>query len=124
MTPEILHRAVAPHAPAGTDPIEELQRRWTLQILLCVNANACRFVDLKAAIPQVSATVLTQRLRALENAGLVERRYLPPPVARHVYVLAPGTAGLKPALDALAGWRAETADKRAVPASPEKAQSR
>ncbi len=89
------------------DLLEKLQPRWTLQILLCVNAGAHRFVDLRAAIPQVSANVLTQRLRALESTGLIERRYLPPPVARHVYVLAAEAAGLKPVLNALAGWQAE-----------------
>jgi DNA-binding HxlR family transcriptional regulator len=90
----------------GADLLQELQRRWALQILLCVNAGARRFVDLRAAIPQVSANVLTQRLRELESAGLIERRYLPPPVARHVYVLAAEAAGLKPALDALGSWHA------------------
>jgi DNA-binding HxlR family transcriptional regulator len=101
--------------PQG-DLLEKLQRRWTLQILLCVNAGAHRFVDLRAAIPQLSANVLTQRLRALESAGLIERHFLPPPIARHVYVLAAEAAGLKPALDALASWQAD------LP-SPKKEQS-
>jgi DNA-binding HxlR family transcriptional regulator len=91
----------------GADLLEKLQRRWTLQILLSLNAGAQRFVDLRAAIPQVSASMLTRRLRALESTGLIERRYLPPPVARHVYVLAAEAAGLKPVLDALAGWQVE-----------------
>jgi|SRR5207237_5372860 len=101
------------HCPATSEVLpcnellEKLQGRWTLRILLCINAGAHRFVDLRAAIPQVSANVLTQRLRALEDAGLIERRYLPPPVARHVYVLSEEAAGLKPALDALADWQAE-----------------
>jgi DNA-binding HxlR family transcriptional regulator len=91
----------------GAELLQELQRRWALQILLCGNAGAHRFVDLRAAIPQVSANVLTQRLRELESAGLIERRYLPPPVARHVYMLAAEAAGLKPALDELASWQAD-----------------
>ena len=104
----------ASHCPAtsevlpGAELLEKLQGRWTLRILLCVNAGAHRFVDLRAAIPQVSANVLTQRLRALEDAGLIERHYLPPPVARYVYVLAAEAAGLKPALDALTNWQAES----------------
>jgi DNA-binding HxlR family transcriptional regulator len=90
----------------GTDIIDELQGRWTLQILLCLNEGAHRFSDLRAAIPQVAANVLTRRLRALETAGLVERHYLPPPAARQVYELATGAAGLKAVLDALENWRA------------------
>ena len=91
----------------GPDLLEKLQGRWTLRILLHLNGGAHRFVDLRTAIPQVTANVLTQRLRALECAGLIERHYLPPPVARHVYSLAPAAAGLRPVLDALASWKAE-----------------
>jgi DNA-binding HxlR family transcriptional regulator len=50
--------------------------------------------------------VLTRRLRALENAGLIERHYLPPPAARQVYELATEAPGLKAVLDALESWRA------------------
>jgi DNA-binding HxlR family transcriptional regulator len=116
ITPEPSHDPVTSAVLPGGDMLEKLQRRWTLQILLCVNAGAHRFVDLRAAIPQVSANVLTQRLRALESAGLIERHFLPPPIARHVYVLAAEAAGLKPALDALASWQAD------LP-SPKKEQS-
>ena len=92
----------------GTDPIEQLQGRWTLRILLCLNAGPHRFSDLRAAIPQVAANVLTHRLRALQGAGLIERRYLPPPAASHVYALERDARGLKRVLDALASFQAET----------------
>ena len=88
------------------DPLDKVEGRWTLQILLCLNAGDHRFSDLRAAIPRVSANILTDRLRALESAGLVERHYLPPPHASHVYMLATLAAALRPTLDALAGWRA------------------
>ena len=91
----------------GTDPIEQLQGRWTLRILLCLNAGPHRFSDLRAAIPQVAANVLTYRLRALQDAGLIERRYLPPPAASHVYALEAGARGLKRVLDALASFQTE-----------------
>ena len=90
------------------DPIDQLQGRWTLRILLCLNAGPHRFSDLRAAIPQVAANVLTHRLRALQNAGLIERRYLPPPAASHVYALGRDAHGLKRVLDALASFHAET----------------
>lgn len=90
------------------DPIQTIEDRWTLQILLCLNAGAQRFSDLRAAIPRVSANILTDRLRALESARLVERRRLQLPYAGQVYLLADRAAGLRPALAALANWRAET----------------
>lgn len=93
-------------ATPGGDPLEKIEGRWTLQILLCLNAGEHRFADLRTAIPRVSANILTDRLRALERAGLVERHYLPPPRASHVYTLATLATALRPSLDALAGWRA------------------
>jgi DNA-binding HxlR family transcriptional regulator len=81
-----------------------------LQILLRLNAGEHRFSDLRSTIPRVSANILTDRLRALESAGLVERHHLPPPHASQVYMLADLAAGLRPTLDALARWRAETRD--------------
>lgn len=85
--------------------IEKIEGRWTLQILLCLNGGEHRFSDLRTAIPRVSAKIMTDRLRALEGAGLIQRHRLASPHAGHVYVLADSAAGLIPALDALARWR-------------------
>ena len=89
------------------DALEAIEGRWTLQILLCLKDGGHRFSDLKAAIPRISSNILTERIRALESAGLVEREYLPPPSASHVYELALAAKSLIPALDALAGWQIE-----------------
>lgn len=86
--------------------LETIEGRWTLHILLCLKEGAHRFSDLRAAIPRISSNVLTERMRLLESAGLIERQYLPPPSASNVYVLAPSGTGLKPVLDALAVWLA------------------
>lgn len=92
----------------GADPVDQLQGRWTLRILLCLNDGPHRFSDLRTAIPQVAANVLTSRLRALQDAGLIERRYLPPPAASHVYALATDAHGLKRVLDALASFQTQS----------------
>jgi DNA-binding HxlR family transcriptional regulator len=101
-----------PTAPSGVLPNSNLLRRiegrWILQILVCLNRGEHRFSDLRDAIPPISASVLTERIRGLERAGLVERRYLPPPSASQVYRLTASAAGLRPALDVLASWHAET----------------
>jgi len=95
--------------PSDGDLLEAIEGRWTLHILLCLKEGAHRFSDLKAAIPRISSNVLTERIRALERAGLIERQYLPPPSASHVYSLAAAANGLKTALDALASWQVEHA---------------
>jgi DNA-binding HxlR family transcriptional regulator len=99
-------------APSGDDPLDGIEGRWTLRILLCLNRREHRFSDLRAAIPRVSANILTDRLRALESAGLIERHRVPPPHAGQVYALTRPAAGLKPALDALARWRGEREQPR------------
>lgn len=98
------------HPGPNGDPLGWIEGRWVLEILLCLNLGERRFSDLKAAIPRVSANVLTDRLRALETAGLVERHHLPPPAASKLYRLAELARDLRPALDALATWRARAFD--------------
>jgi DNA-binding HxlR family transcriptional regulator len=92
---------------ADGDLLEAIEGRWALRILLCLKEGQQRFSDLKVAIPRISSNVLTERIRALESAGIIERLYLPPPFASHVYGLAPLAAGLEPALEALARWQAD-----------------
>ena len=103
------HGSAAEERLADDDVLEAIEGRWTLQVLLCLKDGAHRFSDLKASIPGISSNVLTDRIRALEQAGLVERQYLPPPSASHVYQLAAAADGLRSTLDALASWRAERA---------------
>src|SRR3546814_17514736 len=82
-------------------------------MLLCLSAGDRRFSDLRVALPVISANVLTQRMRDLETAGLVERRWLPPPAASQVYALAPLADTLRPALAHLATWRASPSPLKA-----------
>ena len=88
----------------AVDRLEPIEGRWTLHILLRLRLGAHRFSDLRAAIPRISSNVLTERMRSLESAGLIERQYLPSPSASHVYVLASSATRLKPVLDALVAW--------------------
>lgn len=109
---------------AVQNPLESIEGRWTLRILVCLNAGEHRFADLRSAIPQISANILTDRLRELERTGFVERRYLPPPHASHVYTLTEVATGLRPMLDALASWRASQPDMSLPSRRPGKEQSR
>lgn len=50
---------------------EIFAQRWTPLILREMFAGATRFNDLMRGLPRISRTTLTQRLRALERAGIV-----------------------------------------------------
>jgi len=51
---------------------EVLAERWTLLILLALTDGVERFADLQRALPRISPTLLTKRLRTLQDSGLVE----------------------------------------------------
>jgi DNA-binding HxlR family transcriptional regulator len=76
------HKTPSPCAIGGM--LELLTRPWTLHILWYLSANGpMRFGVLRKQIAGISARVLTERLRTLEEAGFVFRHYeqtIPPAV--------------------------------------------
>jgi DNA-binding HxlR family transcriptional regulator len=63
-----------------------------------------RFTDLRAGIPGASAAVLAQRLRELNEAGVVRQHKLPPPAGSQVYALTDWGAELEPVVTHLGRW--------------------
>lgn len=76
--------------------------RWTLLILRELSFGEQRFTDIKTALPGIASNLLTERLRGLEDAGMVEQVELPPPVARTVYRLTRAGVRIRPVLRAMA----------------------
>ena len=62
------------------------------------------FSEILTGVPELSDRLLSERLKELEEAGIVSREVLPqrPPSVR--YALTPKGQALKPALDTLAAW--------------------
>jgi DNA-binding HxlR family transcriptional regulator len=67
--------------------LDVIGERWTLLLLRDLVHAPMRFTDLAAINPKVSPNLLSKRLRALQDHGLVRRRQLPPPAAATVYEL-------------------------------------
>jgi DNA-binding HxlR family transcriptional regulator len=78
--------------------------RWTLLVVRELLFGPKRFSDLVRGLPGMSQNVLSQRLRELGAAGLVERRRLGPPVSGQVYELTERGAALRPVVIELARW--------------------
>ena len=58
--------------------LETLTRPWTLHILWVLSTNGpTRFGALRRSVPGISARVLTERLRGLEEQGFLYRDYKP-----------------------------------------------
>ena len=86
--------------------LDLIGERWALLIVRDLLFGPKRFTDLHAGLPQASPNVLTQRLRELEEAGVVRRRRLPPPTSANVYELTEWGAGLESILMDLQRWGA------------------
>lgn len=77
-----------------------------------------RFTDLVAGLPGMSQNVLAQRLRDLEEQGIVQRRVLGPPSGSRVYELTDAGYELEQVVLALARWgsRAPLVDRATLTA--------
>jgi DNA-binding HxlR family transcriptional regulator len=81
--------------------LDRVGERWALLVVRELLLGAKRFTDLRAGLPHVGPDVLAQRLRELEDAGLVRRAKLPPPAASRVYELTDLGKELEPVILAL-----------------------
>lgn len=86
--------------------LDRVGERWGLMIVRELLLGPKRFTDLKTGLPHASPNVLSERLRELEQTGVVHRRTLPPPAAARVYELTEWGHELEPVLDALGRWGA------------------
>jgi DNA-binding HxlR family transcriptional regulator len=79
--------------------------RWTLLIVReLMLRGASRYTDLRNGLPGIATNLLAERLRDLEEAGIVAREDAPPPVATALFTLTPRGQALKPALHELGRW--------------------
>ena len=78
--------------------------RWTLLIVRELIAGPRRFTDLMDGLPGISTNLLTERLKSLEQQGLLSRRVLPPPAGSTVYELTSLGRALEKALIELGKW--------------------
>src|SRR3954451_17814494 len=83
---------------------ELLGQRWALIVVRELLLGPKRFTDLRAGIPDISPNVLGQRLRELEETGIVRRRKLAPPAPAQIYELPEWGRDLERAVLALGGW--------------------
>jgi DNA-binding HxlR family transcriptional regulator len=82
--------------------------RWALLVVRELLLGPKRFTDLRAGLPHASPNILSERLRELEQVGVVHRRKLPPPVASQVYELTPWGQELEPVVTKLGAWGARS----------------
>jgi DNA-binding HxlR family transcriptional regulator len=83
--------------------------RWSLLVVRELAVGNTRFNEIHNALPGLSKSLLTTRLRYLERLAIVERHAseVPDRRSRTRYVLSPAGWGLAPVLQALGVWALE-----------------
>ncbi|GCE36703.1 transcriptional regulator, HxlR family [Rhodococcus wratislaviensis] len=89
---------------AAAHALDLIGERWSLIVVRELMLGPKRFTDLRSGVLGASANVLSQRLRDLEEAGIVRRVTLGPPARAQVYELTEWGLELEPVLRALGRW--------------------
>jgi DNA-binding HxlR family transcriptional regulator len=83
-----------------------LERRWQLSILYAALSGALRFNEFAEAVAGISPRMLSERLRDLEAAGLVQRKVIPSSPPTVEYRLTERGRRLGPLIEAMRDYAA------------------
>lgn len=92
--------------------IELIGRRWNGVILQRLLGGPLRFSEIRRSVPNLTDAMLSQRLRELEDADVVERVVADERPVQVSYQLTPIGERLAPVLEAVAQWGHEWAAER------------
>jgi DNA-binding HxlR family transcriptional regulator len=84
-----------------------LERRWQLLVIYAALGGALRFNDFADAVAGISPRMLSERLRDLEAAGLIERKVIPSSPPKVEYRLTDRGRQLGPIIDAMRTYAGE-----------------
>jgi DNA-binding HxlR family transcriptional regulator len=83
---------------------ELVGRRWVPQIVWVLLGGTLRYSALRDAIPDISDTLLSERLRELERAGIVTRTVTPSTPVLIEYGLTDRGRDLSSVIEGLSAW--------------------
>lgn len=83
---------------------EVLCTRWTIVLLRELIAGSTRFNDLRRGVPRMSPALLSQRLKELEAAGIIERIESPAAKGTHEYRLTEAGRDLQSVVETIGIW--------------------
>jgi DNA-binding HxlR family transcriptional regulator len=88
--------------------------KWTLLVLRDLAFGPCRFSELERSLAGISPRTLSQRLKTLEDEGIIERRAFAESPPRVEYHLTSKGRDLVPIVDAMRGYGERWLDGLAV----------
>ena len=84
--------------------LDVVGERWALLVVRELLFGPQRFTDLRRAVVNASSNLVADRLRELEERGVVRHRKLAPPAGSSVYELTEWGRDLEPIVLALGTW--------------------
>lgn len=123
-------RSVTARGPRGTVPPERrsvcpiantldiLGDRWTLLVIRDLLKGKRRYVEFSASPERIATNLLSERLKRLEQQGIVESRLYSTHPPRSEYHLTPKGEDLRPVVSSLRRWGLRHIPGTRVDASP------
>ncbi|NFD29217.1 transcriptional regulator [Clostridium botulinum] len=90
--------------PKFENAFELLGKRWTGLIIRTLLNGQKRFSDIAEAIPNMSARMLTERFKELEEEGIIIRKVYPETPVRIEYELTEKGLDLQAVMDEIQNW--------------------
>ncbi len=103
-SPDCSRDEISTFCPRFQYTIELLGRRWAGAIIRALIARPCRFNELLTRVPGLSDRLLTERLRELERAGLVQREVRAERPVRITYGLTASGHSLLEVIRVVSDW--------------------
>jgi DNA-binding HxlR family transcriptional regulator len=87
--------------------LDVIGERWSMLIIRELLAGPRRYKDLMEGLPEISTNLLSDRLKTLEQQGIISRRALTFPAGTYIYALTPTGRALEKSLVELGRWGAQ-----------------
>src|SRR3954469_12143441 len=84
--------------------LDLLGKRWMGHIVTALKSGPRRFSELKAELEVIGDRMISERLKELEECGIVTRRVIAEPVVRVEYELTEKGQALERVFASLSGW--------------------
>ncbi|BCG59394.1 winged helix-turn-helix transcriptional regulator [Paenibacillus sp. URB8-2] len=93
--------------PRFEKAVDLLSKRWVALIVFVLIPGPCRFGEIESCLSNLSGKVLSDRLKELENEGIVQRTVYPDIPVRIEYSLTAKGTALAPILKEIGNWSSE-----------------
>lgn len=84
--------------------VELIGRRWSGALIQVLLQGRKRYAELRAAVPDITDRMLSERLRELEEEGILARKVIPETPVRVEYELTAKGRALEAPLTAIGQW--------------------